>query len=258
MPEWSEVNHFKDILQPLVGYKLSGLVSKKVRLDLPVPSDAPTVIAVKSHGKFIWMEMDSGACLANEPMLGGRWEVRYDNRCPEKWDVSFTFTKKDAPMIIVFYYDKDWKKLSKLYWDSDGSQVKDKLSRLGPDLMSDWQLQELPLQRRGRSSLGSILLDQSVVAGIGNFIKCDALYMCKIHPDTKWSKLTAEEQSLVYFTCKHVAFEAYKCRGGAGYGGSYQHPIYKQVEDKDHNPVIKVKTKDGRDSYICPAVQQLK
>ncbi|MBU6213910.1 MAG: hypothetical protein KGP01_05660 [Actinomycetales bacterium] len=59
------------------------------------------------------------------------------------------------------------------------------LSRLGPDpLHPDYNRDEVLRRLRARPDalLGTSLLDQSVMAGIGNVLRCEVLFLCGIHP----------------------------------------------------------------------------
>lgn len=249
MPERSSVKAYCDFLQSVVGCQLLSIRNHTKRhqdLQQHLPL---TVTAVKSKGKFMWWELTNGSTnytLYNEPVLGGTW-----SETPQKGvEVTFVFDSRN-----VYYLDLDWKKLSKLSIQEGNELVDSKLQSLGPDLLDDqWTVEQLPLQRKQRWSVGKVMLDQSVVAGIGNFIKCDSLYLAGIHPNTAWKDLSPGEQKNVYEMAKKVAWEAY--RHGGRYGGDgYKHPVYGRTVDEDGNEVIKLKTKDGRQSYICPSKQ---
>lgn len=247
MPEWPEVALYHQLLQQLVGKTLMG-VSGRYPISLPDP--APVVTAVCKKGKFLWWEFDCGACLACELMLGGKWSLQK----PDKTDAVFVFSD-----LELYYQDKDWMKLSKLVWDPDGSWVMTKLLKLGPDLCSGWSFAsdvQPKLTRRKKSSVGSVLLDQSLISGIGNYIKCEALFLARIHPDTCWGSLPPEKQEQVFQLAVYVASESFQKKGAAEYGGSFHTQVYKR-DSVDSQPVVKQKTKDGRLSFFCPNLQPL-
>ena len=65
-------------------------------------------------------------------------------------------------------------------------------ARLGPDLLDPhadrnavWQI-----VKRRATPIGALLMDQSVVSGIGNIFRAEILYLCKIHPSTPARDLT--------------------------------------------------------------------
>jgi endonuclease-8 len=71
------------------------------------------------------------------------------------------------------------------------------LRGLGPDVLAS----ELPdlaeVQRRARiragaaPTVGELLLDQQFVAGIGNIYRCEALFLCQVHPATPVGSLAS-------------------------------------------------------------------
>ena len=68
------------------------------------------------------------------------------------------------------------------------------LSALGPDLLADTFDRDEVVRRmraRGRDALADVLLNQRVVAGIGNVFKSEILFLAGIHPFTPVSDLAA-------------------------------------------------------------------
>lgn len=51
----------------------------------------------------------------------------------------------------------------------------------------------LPRVRRSRRSIGALLLDQSIFAGIGNVYRAELLFLLGVHPETRGSELTEAE-----------------------------------------------------------------
>lgn len=69
------------------------------------------------------------------------------------------------------------------------------LARLGPDpLRSDADPERaVTAMGRSRRALGALLLDQSVLAGVGNVYRAEALFVCGIHPGRPGRSCTEEE-----------------------------------------------------------------
>lgn len=83
-----------------------------------------------------------------------------------------------------------------------GLQVDRLLRRLGPDpLQASADPERVWLSvRTSRTPIGSLLLDQSVIAGIGNIYRSEILYRLKIHPNRSASSLTRTEFDLLWNT----------------------------------------------------------
>ena len=69
------------------------------------------------------------------------------------------------------------------------------LARLGQDPLREDADRETVRERfsRSRSAIGSLLLNQSVIAGVGNVFRADILFLLGIHPERKANDLSPEE-----------------------------------------------------------------
>ncbi len=76
------------------------------------------------------------------------------------------------------------------------------VARLGPDPLRRDAKPDLALQRMARSKLpiGAVLLDQKVLAGIGNVYRAEALFVNGIHPQRITNTCTADELRAVWDT----------------------------------------------------------
>lgn len=92
------------------------------------------------------------------------------------------------------------------------------LAALGPDLLSPEFDRAVALRRlasAGTRSVAEALLDQRVVAGIGNVFKNEILFLCGIHPDRDVTVLTDDERAAVVDT----AVPLMRANTGPGAGG---------------------------------------
>ena len=69
------------------------------------------------------------------------------------------------------------------------------MARLGQDPLRDDADREVVRERfsRSRSAIGSLLLNQSVIAGVGNVFRADILFLLGIHPERLANSLEPEE-----------------------------------------------------------------
>lgn len=75
------------------------------------------------------------------------------------------------------------------------AQVEAILARLGPDpLRPDADRQQAWQRiRRSRTPIGTLLLDQSVIAGVGNIFRADALFAAAVHPERPGNSLGEDD-----------------------------------------------------------------
>lgn len=85
------------------------------------------------------------------------------------------------------------------------------LDRLGPDPLRDDANPDLALARINRSRLpvGQLLMDQSVIAGIGNIYRTEILWRQRVHPELPGKELSAEAfEALWQDACNLLALGA--------------------------------------------------
>ena len=117
------------------------------------------------------------------------------------------------------------------------------------------------------SQVKALLLNQSVLRGMGNIYTDEALWRAKIHPARLGSSLKPEQLKAIYKAMRHVLNTAIRMRGSSisdyldaeGLPGGYQsrHRVY----GRDGKPCPRCKTAvrrivvAGRGTYFCPQCQ---
>jgi len=148
----------------------------------------------------------------------------------------------------------------------------DFFKKLGPEPLEagfTWQVLYERLQRRKNSSIKPVLLDQTIVAGIGNIYADESLWMSKIHPATKVNRLTKNKIKELHSNIKAVLTLSIE-KGGStdrnylnaeGKKGSYLE--FANVFRKDGQPCVRcgtimIKFKlFGRGTHICAKEQKI-
>ncbi|MDX1561074.1 MAG: DNA-formamidopyrimidine glycosylase family protein, partial [Marinobacter sp.] len=136
---------------------------------------------------------DGPWCVYSHNQLYGKWRIGKPNREPR--------TNRQLRFAII-----GSKKAARLYSASDIQLVRPHelaevpyLARLGPDpLNQDVSVDQLlgafdDKRFRGRN-LGSLLLDQAFVAGIGNYLRSEILFEARISPRARPRDLDADQQ----------------------------------------------------------------
>lgn len=118
---------------------------------------------------------------------------------------------------------------------------------------------------RDEKSICSLIMDQKYFPGIGNYIKSEALYLTKVHPEEKWKNIKSRKINSLIKNIQKVMHGSY-ATGGAELK-DFKNPfnvsdftlkIYgKKFTDKN-NPVTPILTSDQRKSWICKKNQKLK
>ncbi len=211
-------------------------------------------------GKFIYFETDSVWNIWNTLGLTGGWTKDSEN---EHNRLKFNFANIDP----VYFYDiRNFGTIK--FCKSEAALLK-KIKSLGPDILQEVipdNVFKSLLRAKGKKTLPEVLMDQSVLAGVGNYIKAESLYLAKISPHRLASSLTDDEYSLLNQAIHSVATESYKSGGSTfrsyadfnGEGGSFasRFMVYGQSKDPKGNVVVREETKDKRTTFWVPNVQK--
>jgi formamidopyrimidine-DNA glycosylase len=140
------------------------------------------------------------------------------------------------------------------------------LSHLGPEPLGDdftvEKFQEI-LGSRSRQ-LKNFLLDQEMIAGLGNIYTDEALYRARLHPTVKTNTLNSSQVQLLWQSIREVLLEGIKNQGSSidwmYRGGDYQkylsvYNLEGQPCKRCQTPVQRIKIAQ-RSTYLCPSCQQ--
>ena len=129
-------------------------------------------------------------------------------------------------------------------------------------LLSKYKNKSLPIK--------SILLDQSIIVGIGNIYADEILFLSKINPHKKGKDISKKECNLIIDNTQKVLDKAIK-EGGTtirsytseeGVTGLFQNSLNVHQKENEPCPICKTEIKKdkigGRSSYYCPKCQALK
>jgi endonuclease VIII len=136
------------------------------------------VVGVEPVGKHLFIRFDNGLALHSHMRMHGVWHVYAPG---ERWrraeHLAGAVLRTDDTVAVCFRAP-----LIELVKDDFGT-----VQHLGPDVLAaEFDVAEaLRRARRSRlETLGEVLLDQTVCAGIGNIHKCNALFQCGLDPWT--------------------------------------------------------------------------
>ena len=144
------------------------------------------------------------------------------------------------------------------------------MQKVGPEpLSSDFTANNFiqRLARRPKTNIKAVLLDQSVVAGIGNIYADESLWGAKIHPTRLVSSLTDDEMTLLYTEMRAVMNLAVEKGGSSnstyvnaeGKKGSYMDfaRVFRRegLECPRCGAIIEKSRVAGRGTHVCPVCQ---
>jgi formamidopyrimidine-DNA glycosylase len=87
----------------------------------------------------------------------------------------------------------------------DEKYLDKKLNSIGPDIMDidyDKFNEQITKKKNLNKVIGIVLMDQKTISGVGNYLRADILWMCKISPFRKVNKLSDQEVKLIFHNSK--------------------------------------------------------
>lgn len=218
---------------------------------LPVP-----VVGGGAHGKFMYLIFGDGSSLHLTLGMTGHWSTE----CSKHARVRLTTSNGD-----LFYADQ--RNFGTIKWCPSQIGLIAKLKKLGPDIMQTEGEDDflLRVRRKNHWNICKALMDQEVVAGIGNYLKAEVLYAARIDPWSQVGNLSDDELASVFVTARELAWLSYNCGGatirsyrnpdGSRGTASQRFAVYGQEKSICGNNVTRQKTPDGRTTHWVPAVQ---
>lgn len=275
MPELPEVETVRRTLEQLV----IGKTIKDVEIYWPKIIKAPepveqfsdaligqTIHEIGRRGKFLIFQLDDYSLVSHLRMEGKYAVYPESEPCDKHTHVVFTFT--DGYQLRY----RDVRKFGTMHLFKKGEEVsKMPLLHLGPEPLSDeFTIADLSMKlAKTNRKIKSVLLDQTVVVGIGNIYVDESLFRAGIHPERMASSLTLDEITRIHGEVKLTLAEAVE-KGGStirsyvnsqGQIGMFQLELF--VYGRKGEPCKRCGTPleklvvGGRGTHICPVCQPL-
>jgi DNA-formamidopyrimidine glycosylase len=220
------------------------------------------IINVRCRGKVIVLDFEKDISAISTLGMSGRWTRSQDRY------TALTLWCELPPTRGIFpvYYD-DQRRFGNFRVVTT-REATSKLDELGWDALAEPMASgkaRVRVVKYTKKPIAEVLLMQDVFAGVGNYIRAEAMYQAKLNPsrlvintpDRVWNELCDAVAS--------VMKESYS-RGGAtlenfydGDGGRGDHvdflQVYGKITDPDGHPVARRKDKNGRTVWWVPKVQ---
>lgn len=228
------------------------------------------------HGKYLIFEMDDLDFVAHLRMEGkfllynSLEELEAADPIQDKKHIHAIFSLSDGRILAY----KDTRKFGRMYLypkteDVCSLPVFDKVGKdaLDPGLTAK-ELYEKT--RKRKLPIKSILLDQKVIAGIGNIYADEILFDAGLAPQTPASHLDLADWQKILQAARSILADAASQGGttirsfsyGTNHGGSYQNQLKVHAREdglcgKCQGELVRLKI-GGRSTWYCPACQKEK
>ena len=288
MPELPEVETVMTGLKPAFeGHRFTHVETRRKDLRIPFPKDFANRLTgrrVKKlwrRAKYIMADLDSGETLVIHLGMSGSMSVYakvadqklgqfYYERAPDKVGKhDHVVFDTDAPARVMFNDHRRFGLMTLV--DSDKIEKHKLFKNVGVEpLSADFDAAFLKPALKGKKTpIKSALLDQRIIAGLGNIYVCEALWRARISPRRGAARVKPVEIDELVSAIKAVLREAVKAGGSSlrdhkqvhGELGYFQHhfAVYdrtKKLCQRKDGGVIKRIVQSGRSSFYCSVCQK--
>ena len=272
-------------LPVLEGQRLRRVEARRPDLRFPFPDGfvqrltGAEIVALRRRAKYILAELDRGETLVMHLGMSGRFEIALPEGAVRPGEFHYAADPDPKHAHVVFetqeggrvtYYDPRRFGFMGLI-ETGGLDQHPWFAAMGPEPLSqDFGRDRLVDMFRGRTQgPKTLLLDQRVVAGLGNIYVCEALNRSKISPFRPAGEIKAARLGLLAATVKEVLAEAIEAGGSTlkdfaaadGALGYFQHRF--RADDRLGQPcanpgcggTIHREVQAGRSTFFCPTCQ---
>ncbi len=244
MPEGDSLHRAARRLQVLVG--------ERVAVETPHPRaaaervaerlDGRRLEAVEAVGKNLLLSFEGGLVLRSHLRMSGRWQV-----------VERGSAKRGTPWLVLSGAERE-----AVLWNGPVLELSARAARrLGPDILAeppDLPAMMANLRRDpGGRELGDALLDQRLVAGIGNVWKAEALWHARLSPWLRLADVTDEE-------LERVLAEAARLMRASVERWNGHREVYRRAGRPCRRCGERISSRgqgdDNRTAYWCPGCQR--
>ena len=170
-------------------------------VDDNAPLQGRTIENIEARGKWLMIFFSSDLILVTHMLMSGSWHIY---RTGERWRVP----RRSMRCIIRVegFEAVAFNVPVAKFFSARTLERNSMIPKLGPDLLRD-DYDEAEARRRVLArpdeEIASVLLNQQVLAGLGNVYKCEVPFLCGVHPFRKVASLTpAELDCLLYQSLK--------------------------------------------------------
>ncbi|MDN3595824.1 Fpg/Nei family DNA glycosylase [Zunongwangia endophytica] len=204
-------------------------------------------------GKYLFLKLKNGGGLVMHFGMTGKLDFYQHDDTPKYTQLKLIFEDHSK---LAFTCPR---KFAKLYL-AESLEEFQKTHKLGNDALNLKESEFLELTEGRSGTIKGLLMNQSIIAGIGNMYADEVLFQTKIHPKTKVNTLSQKQLTSIFKSIIEILELVKEVRiEGKRVPESYITSIRKEGEGADcprNNGKIAQTKVSGRTTYYCPVCQK--
>jgi len=180
------------------------------------------IIEIKNKGKFVYINLSNDWSLGFTPGMTGHFWIPDISKNFKTFE-GYVYNSKHDHIILETnkgeFYFNDPRRFGHFYIYNNKdpkNNLEKKLETLGPDLISDLRnMSQKEFNKKlskfnTNKNIADLLLEQKFIAGVGNYIRAEALYKAKISPLRTIGSLQINDKKRLKESLENIGQESYK------------------------------------------------
>lgn len=227
------------------------------------------ILSVKPRGKAILTGFAGGQTIYSHNQLYGKWNVLRRGEAPHPTK-QMRLAIHTNTLVAVLYSASSIEVIQTCDVENHPYVQKLGVELLDPSTTHEMVLAQVNAPQFSRKSLAPLLLDQGFLAGVGNYLRSEILFVARIPPIVRMADLNQSQRSRLAAAALDVTRQSYKTRGVTndlalaqrlkerGWRfGQYRHWVFDRDGEQCHACQETIQRQDmgGRGLYWCSRCQ---
>jgi formamidopyrimidine-DNA glycosylase len=271
MPELPEVETTVRGLKPIINSSILNIKINTPKLRFLIPKsillikEGTTIKDIKRRGKFIIIYLSNNHSIVLHLGMSGRLRLFKPNKYHKEKHDHFILVTNNQHLVVF----NDVRKFGFIDFDKiDNIHKRKYILNLGFEALSSYLDGKLLLSKISKTivPIKQILLDQRIIAGIGNIYASELLFDARISPFVRGKNLNLKQCNKIINSTKKILKKAIKAGGSTlkdyvstdGTVGNFQNKfkVYNRAGKRVNGQLIKKVVQYGRSTYYCPEIQK--
>ncbi len=221
---------------------------------------------------LVHMKMTGHLLYGKYKFENGKWLPPKDSSLSDPYNrfIHLAFNLSNKNTLVL----SDARKFAKVFvFDTDKINKISDLEKLGPEPLEKsftYKVFKEKLYEKTNGKIKTVIMDQTIIAGIGNIYSDETLWYSCIHPTTKVQDISEDKLKLLYKNIIKILKESIKVGGDSmsdyrnpyGEKGGYQdlHKVYRRIGEKckmkNCNGIVRRIKVGGRSAHFCDVHQK--
>jgi len=222
------------------------------------------IVAVRRVGKYLSLCFEDQSRIWFH--LGMTGQLIFGEAKPASAKHLHAIIRFQGQKNTLFFYDI--RKFGKMIITHSSSEVPEGVQKMAPDPFQMTQTQFMERFRNRTGRIKSLLMNQHIIAGLGNIYADESLYEARIHPNKRAVRVSQKKLEKLHRCIVEVLHKAVAGGGSSvddfrhvnGMRGRYQenHQVYGRQGESCRSCQTKIRRifLSGRSAHFCPQCQK--